>query len=300
MIYAELDLTVSPEAVSTEPKETVPSWCPADLDGVELPSFMPPTKERKKRADCWDAPNCFGSPYMFDEACSECGTCKFGAKCRTLSAEVRIEIEAERTKWFKEKLGIEVPPWTAPPEIRPWSLSVIRTHHYLDPHKSRREAAKARDRKYRRARRANPDPATLIEAQYLKRLKVLQLLVSVRDGDKRLEQLHGRESEITLAWKARAIARLRHGLNASDAKVAQVYSELSGKPDYTRHQARGHRLLVSQLEEKVWAKFATPPDSLPDYLRVAAKPPRKAKARGRAIGSRPVGTRLTSKRLFSV
>src|SRR5258705_139335 len=60
------------------------------------------------------------------------------------------------------------------------------------------------------------------------RLDVLRAAVRRARGDKRLEQLVGREGHLAIFWQAREQARHQYGAAASDAQIAAIYCSLSG------------------------------------------------------------------------
>jgi hypothetical protein len=81
------------------------------------------------------------------------------------------------------------------------------------------------------------------------RLALLTAAVQRPKGDKRLEQLVGREEDLATFWQARELARHQHGSATSDAQVANVYRGLSADPDFNRHKARSRHRIVRFLEE---------------------------------------------------
>ncbi|MCP1535698.1 hypothetical protein [Methylorubrum extorquens] len=87
-----------------------------------------------------------------------------------------------------------------------------------------------------------------------RRLKALIRAVKWRYGDKFLEQLAGREEELTLFWQSMRLAALQtSGRAPSDHEIATKFSELSRKT-YTRHQARARRGIVEKLQQRagIW------------------------------------------------
>lgn len=87
-----------------------------------------------------------------------------------------------------------------------------------------------------------------------RRLKALIRAVKCRYGDKFLEQLVGREEELTLFWQSMRLAAMQTaGRAPSDQEIATKFSELSSKT-YTRHQARARRGIVEKLQQRagIW------------------------------------------------
>ena len=80
------------------------------------------------------------------------------------------------------------------------------------------------------------------------RLDALLVAVGRIRGDKRIEQLLGRESDLAMFWQAQEHARHRHGAAVSDAQVAAIYCGLSGDDGFNRHKARSRRSVVQYLE----------------------------------------------------
>jgi hypothetical protein len=80
------------------------------------------------------------------------------------------------------------------------------------------------------------------------RLDILQEAVRRARGDKRLEQLQGREGDLAMFWQSLGQARHQHGAAASDAQVAAIYCGLSGDAGFNRHKARSRRSIVQYLE----------------------------------------------------
>lgn len=121
-------------------------------------------------------------------------------------------------------------------------------------------------REKRAAKRA--EPAQLVEAEGRQRLKVLELAVRARRGDKLLEQLVCREEELTGFWVAIRLAALKsHPRSPTDAEVGALFEGRMRKP-CNKNQARTRRKLVAALEKHrwVWLKFVAPglsPISLP-------------------------------------
>lgn len=104
--------------------------------------------------------------------------------------------------------------------------------------------------------------ASLVEDAKKRRLALLKAAVLRPKGDKRLEQLIGREDDFATFWQAQELARHEHGLVTSDAQVAKVYRSLSADPDFNRHKARSRRRVVQFLEQpgKPWDEaFLSPP-----------------------------------------
>jgi len=93
------------------------------------------------------------------------------------------------------------------------------------------------------------------------RLTLLKGAVQRPKGDKRLEQLAGREDDFATFWQARELARHQHGVATSDEQVARVYRGLSADPDFSRHKARSRRRIVRFLEEAgmPWHDLLSPP-----------------------------------------
>jgi hypothetical protein len=129
----------------------------------------------------------------------------------------------------------------------------------LENRRLRRKAEKrVRDAERARQGRAKKKAAKELSAASLEaliteakkhRLALLKGAVQRPKGDKRLEQLVGREDDLATFWQARELAQHQHGEAASDAQVAKVYRDLSADPDFSRHKARSRRHIVQSLEE---------------------------------------------------
>ncbi|MDN3627556.1 hypothetical protein [Methylobacterium isbiliense] len=112
----------------------------------------------------------------------------------------------------------------------------------------------------RRAKRAaeNALPSAKVDIEAEKRLKRLTAATRMVRGDSVLAQLYGRESEITLFWKAMQLAQLDLGRHPTDAEVGLLFAQLQGQPGTcNKHQARSRRLVVAKLETRpaVWGSF---------------------------------------------
>jgi hypothetical protein len=119
------------------------------------------------------------------------------------------------------------------------------------------ERARQRQEELRREKRlaAKEAPGRQIEEVAAERLRWLERATKRPRGDKLLEQIMGREEEITLFWKAIELARLSLKRDPTDAEVAAQFVQLPGAPaTFTRHQARSRRKLIDRLNKKelVW------------------------------------------------
>jgi hypothetical protein len=124
----------------------------------------------------------------------------------------------------------------------------------LEKEKKRQEERKAEEKRVER-KRAKEDPAKAIDKQAEKRLKALKVAVKYRRGDKQLEQLVGREQEITEFWKAMKLAELKLGRPPKDSEIAETFASLRGEPGSSnKDKARTRRKLIAELENKplVW------------------------------------------------
>jgi hypothetical protein len=135
---------------------------------------------------------------------------------------------------------------------------------YHSEREARQRSRKLRhDREYQSERRAEkakapPDPLIAIDREYQLRLKRLRFVFRQRWRDKRIEQLRGREWEISLFWKAMQIARLKRRSGVSDTVLAAEFTALTSRPEpLTRHQARSFRKLVAQLDSHpfIWGRI---------------------------------------------
>ncbi len=92
-------------------------------------------------------------------------------------------------------------------------------------------------------------PATAIETDRRRRLSMLARATKHRGGDKLLEQLLGREKELSLFWAAAKLAALEVRSRApTDKEVAIAFTKLTGEP-CTKDQARGRRKILAKLNE---------------------------------------------------
>jgi hypothetical protein len=167
------------------------------------------------------------------------------------------------------------------------SLSLLPKYAHLirmrEEHAERRRARRRAEKRVRDAERARQGRAKKKAAKELSaasldaliteakehRLTLLKGAVQRPKGDKRLEQLAGREDEFATFWQARELARHQHGATTSDEQVAHVYRGLSADPDFSRHKARNRRRIVRFLEEPgmPWHDLLWPP------MRAKAKEP---------------------------
>jgi hypothetical protein len=190
------------------------------------------------------APRCIGMHFLRDETDEDCKTCPFERKC---------EAVIQKRSRISDLAGIPRQP------IDPSKFYLRK--EYLRWHQSDTRKRKLADLEYRRASRAGPGAA--IESEGAHRLKALKRATAARLQGKRLEQLRGRENEVTDAWRAKAYALVRYGQHVTDAKVANIFEELRPGRSYTRHQARSDRALIEKLEmaPHVWGAFKQVPGS---------------------------------------
>jgi hypothetical protein len=138
------------------------------------------------------------------------------------------------------------------PLIRMWNEHAERRRARRRAEKRVRDAERARlgraKKKAAKALSAASLDALVTEAKN-HRLALLKEAVQRPKGDKRLEQLVGREDDFATFWQARELARHQHGVAASDEQVANVYRGLSADSDFNRHKARSRRRIVRFLEE---------------------------------------------------
>jgi hypothetical protein len=167
------------------------------------------------------------------------------------------------------------------------SLSLLQKYSHLirmrEEHAERRRARRRAEKKVRDAERARQGRAKKKAAKELSAASLDALITEVKEhrlaslkaavqrpkGDKRLEQLVGREDDFATFWQARELARHRYGLATSDAQVANVYRGLSADPNFNRHKARSRHRIVRFLEEPgmPWHDLLSPP------MRAKAKKP---------------------------
>lgn len=116
----------------------------------------------------------------------------------------------------------------------------------------RRRIAENEGRKAERAR-LRAEPRRKIEEEGKHRLRILVRAIKYRRGDKLLEQLVGRESELVNFWIAMQLAAKQKGSVRSDQLIADTFAGLANAA-CSRHQARSRRKLVEQLERHpgVW------------------------------------------------
>lgn len=124
----------------------------------------------------------------------------------------------------------------------------------LEITKKRQDEGKAKAKREQR-KRAKNDPVNAIEKEAEKRLKSLHVAIKYRRGDKQLEQLVGREKEITEFWKAMKLAELKLGRQPKDSEIAETFAAIQGEPGSSnKDKARTRRKLIAELENKplVW------------------------------------------------
>jgi hypothetical protein len=143
------------------------------------------------------------------------------------------------------------------PVIRMRNERIEKRQLRLKAEKLVRDAERARQRRAKERAAKELSAAsldTLIAAAKERRLVLLKDAVQRPKGDKRLEQLVGREDDFATFWQAQELARHQHGLVTSDAQVAKVYRSLGADPDFNRHKARSRRRVVQFLEQpgKPW------------------------------------------------
>lgn len=115
-----------------------------------------------------------------------------------------------------------------------------------------RQVKKELEREKKAAEQAAPE--TAVKTERSKRLAALERATKYRRGDKLIEQLLGREEELSIFWAAGKLAALEVQSRApSDKEIAIVFKRLSGKP-CSRHQARSKRQIVERLNQHpgVW------------------------------------------------
>ena len=104
------------------------------------------------------------------------------------------------------------------------------------------------DKKAKKERKAADDVSRLITAKD-ERLRLLQSAVLRPKGDKRIQQLVGREEEIAAFWQASELALRQFGAKTSDAQIAGFYRRLTGNIAFNRHQSRSRRAIIRHLEK---------------------------------------------------
>jgi hypothetical protein len=133
----------------------------------------------------------------------------------------------------------------------------MRNEHIENRRLRRKAEKRARDAERAKQGRAKKKAAKELSAASLEaliaeakkhRLALLRGAVQRPKGNKRLEQLVGREDDFATFWQAQELARHQHGEVASDAQVAKIYRSLSADPGFNRHKARSRRRIVQSLE----------------------------------------------------
>jgi hypothetical protein len=205
-----------PTTSATERSELDPSL---PIIGIAVRHLFRATKRKAGKA----RPNCFGSKYLHDAASVDCRACKFSEGCKkTIVDEIPVLEAAGNAHKAHLKPAADL--------TQLESQRIFMRERCLREYRKSRKRRRQKDLVYRRDMRANPKAEIRIKAEAQKRLVALRSATANPRGDKRLEQLLGREESIIDVWIAREHAILAYGPNVSDAQAAKCFEELGGWP----------------------------------------------------------------------
>lgn len=208
----------------------------------------------RKKCGNGRAPNCFGHPRLNEPTSEDCKKCEFIHQCGQVARDEAPNLIAHNKLFLDQSnlIGIRSAPFVNLAEAASWRALLRRWHIQRAERSIRRR--RENDRTGKQVLRHSGSPEAKIEVAYRCRLNMLKGAVGFGPEDKRLQQLRGREVEITTFWKNCELAKLVNGPKPSDSQIATFISNRTGSP-LSRHQARNYRILVQKLEraENVWA-----------------------------------------------